>query len=60
MSATVLVVDDSGLARRTTRKVLESSGYRVVEAEDGFSALEKYFVDKPDHGQSRTSLVTSA
>ena len=48
MSATFLVVDDSGMARRTTRRVLESAGYRVIEAEDGLSALEKYFVDKPD------------
>jgi two-component system chemotaxis response regulator CheY len=48
MTATVLVVDDSGMARRTTRRVLESGGYHVVEAEDGLSALEKYFVEKPD------------
>ena len=48
MTATVLVVDDSGMARRNTRRVLESSGYTVVEAEDGLSALEKYFVERPD------------
>ena len=48
MSAKVLVVDDSGLARRSTRRVLEAAGYSVVEAEDGLSALERYFVDKPD------------
>lgn len=48
MSATVLIVDDSGMARRTTRRVLEAAGYRVLEAEDGLSALERYFVDKPD------------
>ena len=47
MSAKVLVVDDSGLARRSTRRVLEGAGYHVVEAEDGFSALEQYFVEKP-------------
>ena len=48
MSSKVLLVDDSGLARRTTRRVLEGAGYAVVEAEDGLSALERYFVDRPD------------
>jgi two-component system chemotaxis response regulator CheY len=48
MSATVLIVDDSGMARRTTRRVLEAAGYRVIEAEDGLTALERFFVDKPD------------
>ena len=47
MSAKILVVDDSGLARRSTRRVLEDAGYDVVEAEDGLSALERYFVEKP-------------
>jgi two-component system chemotaxis response regulator CheY len=44
----VLLVDDSGLARRSTRRILERAGYLVVEAEDGMSALERYFVEKPD------------
>jgi two-component system chemotaxis response regulator CheY len=44
----VLVVDDSGLARRSTRRILEQAGYVVAEAEDGISALERYFVEKPD------------
>jgi two-component system chemotaxis response regulator CheY len=48
MTATVLIVDDSALARRSTRRVLESGGYRVTEAEDGLTALERYYVDKPD------------
>jgi two-component system chemotaxis response regulator CheY len=41
-------VDDSGLARRSERRMLESAGYDVVEAEDGLSALERYFLEKPD------------
>src|SRR6478735_3771902 len=45
--AKILVVDDSSLARRTTRKILETAGYEVVEAEDGLSALERYYLDKP-------------
>jgi len=48
MSAKVLLVDDSGLARRSTRRLLEQAGYDVVEAEDGLSALERFAVDRPD------------
>jgi len=48
MSGKVLIVDDSGLARRRVRGILESAGYDVIEAEDGLSALERYFVSKPD------------
>jgi two-component system chemotaxis response regulator CheY len=46
--AKVLLVDDSALARRSTRRVLEEAGYAVVEAEDGLSALEQFAVEKPD------------
>ena len=48
MTAKILLVDDSALARRTTRQILESAGYFVVEAEDGLAALERYFLEKPD------------
>ena len=48
MTRRVLVVDDSGLARRRARGILESAGFEVIEAEDGMAALERYFVDKPD------------
>ena len=48
MSGKVLLVDDSGLARRSTRRVLEQAGYIVVEAEDGLSALERFALEKPD------------
>ena len=48
MSHKVLLVDDSGLARRSTRRVLEQAGYDVVEAEDGLAALERFSLDKPD------------
>jgi two-component system chemotaxis response regulator CheY len=44
----VLVVDDSALSRRSLRQILEPAGYEVAEAEDGLSALERYFLDKPD------------
>ena len=48
MTGKILLVDDSGLARRSTRAMLEGAGYEVVEAEDGMAALERYFVEKPD------------
>jgi two-component system chemotaxis response regulator CheY len=46
--AKILVVDDSGLSRRTLRKILEAEGHQITESEDGDSALEQYFLDKPD------------
>ena len=48
MKAKILIVDDSGLARRRARTILEAAGFEVSEAEDGISALESYFVTKPD------------
>ena len=48
MRRRVLVIDDSALARRNARHILESSGYDVIEAHDGISGLERYFVDRPD------------
>jgi two-component system, chemotaxis family, chemotaxis protein CheY len=48
MSAKILLVDDSGMARRSMRAILEPVGYQVVEAEDGMAALERYFLEKPD------------
>ena len=48
MKGKLLLVDDSGLARRSLRQILESDGFDVVEAEDGLSALERYFAERPD------------
>lgn len=44
----ILVVDDSNLARRTSRRILENAGHEVVEAQDGLMALERYFIEKPN------------
>ncbi len=44
----ILIVDDSGFARRTLRQIVESGGYSVEEARDGHEALEKYFIRRPD------------
>lgn len=48
MKKKLLLVDDSGLARRSMRSMLESGGFEVTEAADGMIALEKYFTEKPD------------
>jgi two-component system chemotaxis response regulator CheY len=48
MSGKILIVDDSALSRRTMRRILEPAGYEVVEADDGMTALEVYFLEKPN------------
>jgi two-component system, chemotaxis family, chemotaxis protein CheY len=47
MNERILVVDDSSLARRRARGILEAGGYEVIEADDGMAALERYFIEKP-------------
>src|SRR5688500_8805709 len=48
MNAKILVVDDSGLARRMLRQMLEEQGHTVEEAVDGPSALERYYINRHD------------
>ena len=48
MNKKILVIDDSSLARRTLRQILESAGHTVEEAINGAEGLEKYFLHKPD------------
>jgi CheY-like chemotaxis protein len=48
MKAKILVVDDSGLARRLTRKILEELGHEVEEVSDGTQALERYVLNHHD------------
>jgi two-component system chemotaxis response regulator CheY len=48
MSANILVVDDSGLARRMMRQLLEELGHSVEEAADGAQALERYVLNHHD------------
>ncbi len=48
MKGKVLIVDDSALARRRLRQILESAEYEVAEADDGLNAIERYFLEKPD------------
>ena len=44
----MLVVDDSGFARRMLRQILEGAGYTVDEVKGGMEALERYALKKPD------------
>lgn len=48
MSARILIVDDSGLARRMMRQLLEDLGHTVEEASDGAQALERYVLNRHD------------
>ena len=48
MTGHILIIDDSGFARRTLRQLLEAGGHSVAEASNGNDALERYFLRKPD------------
>lgn len=48
MKKKILIVDDSSMSRRMLRRIVESAGYDVVEADEGAAGLEKYFLEKPD------------
>ncbi|HEY3916048.1 MAG TPA: response regulator [Verrucomicrobiae bacterium] len=48
MKQKILVVDDSGLARRLTRRMLEELDLEVEEAADGSQALEQYVLHRHD------------
>ena len=48
MKAKILVVDDSGLARRLIRKILEELGHEVEDVTDGAQALERYVLNRHD------------
>jgi two-component system, chemotaxis family, chemotaxis protein CheY len=46
--AKLLVVDDSSLSRRISRRILEDAGHAVTDVADGLAALESYALDRPD------------
>lgn len=43
-----MVVDDSGVVRKVSRRILEALGFSVVEAENGQKALEVAANNLPD------------
>ena len=48
MKTKILIVDDSALARRTLRQMLEDMGHTVEEAVDGAQALERFYLGGPE------------
>ena len=44
----ILVVDDSGYARRVHRGILEAAGHAILEAATGMTAIETYSLERPD------------
>lgn len=48
MNEKILIVDDSSLARRTLRQLLEGFGYTVEDASDGAQGLERCFLNPPE------------
>jgi CheY-like chemotaxis protein len=47
MDATILIVDDDPIIRTLINRALTRAGYRVQEAEDGLSALDKIATARP-------------
>jgi two-component system chemotaxis response regulator CheY len=45
--AHILVVDDSNLSRKTSRRILEAAGHQVADVSDGLAALEYYALTRP-------------
>ena len=48
LNVKVMVIDDSKTIRRSAETLLRKVGYEVVTAVDGFEALAKITVSKPD------------
>jgi DNA-binding response OmpR family regulator len=48
LNQSVLIVDDEPMARALLRLMLVRAGFNVIEAEDGFDALEKVRINRPD------------
>ena len=48
MAFTILVVEDTADSREFMRLILEAEGYRVLEAENGVTAVETAQRERPD------------
>ena len=46
--ATILVVDDAAFMRMRMSKILSEAGYKVIQAENGLEAVQKYKASRPD------------
>ncbi|RJQ55475.1 MAG: response regulator [Nitrospiraceae bacterium] len=47
-SETILLAEDEKDVRNSMKRILEEFGYKVIEAEDGKDAIEKFFVSKDE------------
>ncbi len=54
---TILLVEDEELVRNLSRQVLEACGYCVIEAKDGFEALELCQINGPEIDLLLTDVV---
>jgi len=57
MNETVLLVDDEAVLRTTTSELLSSIGYQVLEAADGYEALQVYAAHQQDIALMITDIV---
>lgn len=48
MSKTILVVDDEDDSRKVLKMFLEQDGFNVIEAADGYDAVEKAVEERPN------------
>ncbi|MCT7982507.1 response regulator [Laspinema sp. A4] len=46
--AKILIVDDSTLSRGILRRILQTEGHLIIEAKDGLTGIESYYIEKPD------------
>jgi len=53
----ILVVDDEPAVRRITQRILEASGYRVMLASDGVSALAQFDANQADIAVVLTDMM---
>lgn len=44
----ILIVDDSAIKRKLYREMLETEGYKIIEAADGTEGLDKVKTEYPD------------
>jgi two-component system chemotaxis response regulator CheY len=44
----ILIVDDADFSRGRMLKALDSAGYTVIEAANGFEAVSRYCTERPD------------
>ena len=47
MQKRVLVAEDYDDTRELIKFILENDGHEVIEANDGMSAIERYFIEHP-------------